>query len=103
MHVTFEHIQSAAERIRGGVQRTPCPHSVPLSMATGCEIFCKLEFLQRTGSFKERGARNALLKLNAEEQRRGVITASAGNHALGLTYHSRMLQLPVTVVMPRFA
>jgi len=101
--VTFDDIQSAARRIEGGVARTPCPHSVPLSMATGCQIFCKLEFLQRTGSFKERGARNALLKLNAEQQRRGVITASAGNHALGLAYHARLLRIPVTVVMPRFA
>src|SRR5438552_1808961 len=101
--VTVGEIDAAAERIRGSVQRTPCPHSVPLSLATGCEIFCKLEFLQRTGSFKERGARNALLKLEPERQRRGVITASAGNHALGLAYHARLLQIPVTVVMPCFA
>lgn len=103
MPITFEDIQAAAGRIAGSVQRTPCPHSVPLSMATGCEIFCKLEFLQRTGSFKERGARNALLRLDAEHQRRGVITASAGNHALGLAYHARLLSIPVTVVMPSVA
>ena len=72
-------------------------------MATGCEIFCKLEFLQRTGSFKERGARNALLKLTPEQHCIGVITASAGNHALGLAYHARLLNVPVTVIMPRFA
>jgi len=101
--LAFEDIQSAAERIKSGVQRTPCPHSVPLSMATGCEIFCKLEFLQRTGSFKERGARNALLKLEDDRKRRGVITASAGNHALGLAYHGRLLGVPVTVVMPSVA
>src|SRR6266571_5069359 len=101
MPVIFQDIQSAADRIRGGVQRTPCPHSVPLSMATGCEIFCKLEFLQRTGSFKERGARNALLKLGRKGH--GVITASAGNHALGLAYHGRLLGIPVTVVMPSVA
>lgn len=101
--VTLEEIREAAERIKDGVQRTPCTQSVPLSIATGCEIFCKLEYMQRTGSFKERGARNALLRLPAEERRRGVITASAGNHALGLTYHARLLNVPVTVVMPRFA
>lgn len=103
MVITFQHILDAAERIKGGVQRTPCPPSVPLSLATGCEIYCKLEHLQRTGSFKERGARNALLNLPEDQKRRGVITASAGNHALGLTYHARLLQIPVTVVMPRFA
>jgi threonine dehydratase len=101
--VTLQHIIEAAERIQSGVLRTPCTPSVPLSLATGCEIFCKLEYLQRTGSFKERGARNALLKLPGEQKRRGVITASAGNHALGLTYHARLLEIPVTVVMPRFA
>ncbi len=96
-------IEQAARRIEGGVQRTPCTPSVPLSLATGCEIYCKLEYLQRTGSFKERGARNALLRLAEEQKRRGVITASAGNHALGLAYHARLLGIPVAVVMPRFA
>jgi len=66
-------------------------------------IFCKLEYLQRTGSFKERGARNALSLLPAKQKRRGVIAASAGNHALGLAYHAQLLKIPVTVVMPRFA
>lgn len=101
--ITLQHIIDAAQRIENGVLRTPCTPSVPLSLATGCEIFCKLEYLQRTGSFKERGARNALLKLPEEQKRRGVITASAGNHALGLTYHARLMEIPVTVVMPRFA
>ena len=67
------------------------------------EVFCKLEYLQRTGSFKERGARNALLLLPADQRRRGVIAASAGNHALGLAYHAQLLGIPATVVMPRFA
>lgn len=101
--ITLQNILEAAERIKGGVQRTPCAHSAPLSLATGCEVFCKMEHLQRTGSFKERGARNALLNLPDEQKRKGVITASAGNHALGLTYHARLLGIPVTVVMPRFA
>jgi threonine dehydratase len=101
--ISFQDIQSAAQRIKGAIQRTPCPQSVPLSEATGCEIYCKLEYLQRTGSFKERGARNALLKLPEDQKRRGVITASAGNHALGLAYHGRLLDIAVTVVMPRIA
>ena len=96
-------VEAAAERIRGAVLRTPCPPSAALSEITGCEIFCKLEYLQRTGSFKERGARNALLLLADEPRRRGVIAASAGNHAAALSYHGRLLGVPVTVVMPRFA
>src|SRR5688572_8111936 len=66
-------------------------------------IYCKLEYLQRTGSFKERGARNALLQLPPEQKKRGVIAASAGNHALGLAWHAKLLSIPVTLVMPRFA
>ena len=103
MSVTFEHIQAAADRIRGSVIQSPCPRSIPLSEATGLNVFCKLDYLQRTGSFKERGARNALLLLAAEQKQRGVIAASAGNHALGLAYHGQLLGIPVTVVMPRFA
>src|ERR1043166_9211699 len=101
--VTLADIELAAERIKDGVQRTPCPRSIPLSEATGCEIFCKWENLQRTGSFKERGARNALLQLSPQQKRRGVIAASAGNHALGLAYHAQLLGIPVTVVMPQIA
>jgi threonine dehydratase len=67
------------------------------------QIYCKLEYLQRTGSFKERGARNALLLLDPGQRARGVIAASAGNHALGLAYHARLLGISATVVMPRFA
>ncbi|HEX2860054.1 MAG TPA: threonine ammonia-lyase [Lacunisphaera sp.] len=82
---------------------TPCPESIPLSDLTGARIFCKLDNLQRTGSFKERGARNALLQLGRTERRQGVIAASAGNHALGLAYHGQLLGIPVTVVMPAHA
>src|SRR2546430_10028119 len=103
MVVRFEDIQAAAKRIAGGVIESPCPPSIPLSEATGMTIFCKLEYLQRTGSFKERGARNALLLLPPEARKRGVIAASAGNHALGLAYHAQLLGIPATVVMPRFA
>ncbi|HEX7860785.1 MAG TPA: threonine ammonia-lyase [Verrucomicrobiae bacterium] len=101
--VTYQDIEAAAARIRGAVVYTPCPLSIPLSEATGLQIYCKMENLQRTGSFKERGARNALLTLPEEQRTRGVIAASAGNHALGLSYHGQLLKVPVTVVMPRFA
>jgi len=67
------------------------------------EISCKLDNLQRTGSFKERGARNALAQLPPDQQKRGVIAASAGNHAQALTYQGRLLGIPATVVMPKFA
>lgn len=96
-------VQAAADRIKGAVLETPCPLSEPLSQATGMRIFCKLEYLQRTGSFKERGARNALMLLSPEQRERGVIAASAGNHALALACHGQLLGIPVTVVMPRFA
>lgn len=101
--VTYEDIAAARERIAGDLYYSPCPPSIPLSEATGCQIFCKLDYLQRTGSFKERGARNALGLLTRDERERGVIAASAGNHALGLAYHGHRLGIPITVVMPRNA
>jgi threonine dehydratase len=101
--VSLSDIRSARRRIRGGVIVTPCPESIPLSEITGSRIVCKLDNFQRTGSFKERGARNALLRLSPAARRRGVVAASAGNHALGLAYHGRLLGIPVTVVMPLFA
>ncbi|MCA9285065.1 MAG: threonine ammonia-lyase [Phycisphaerales bacterium] len=101
--VTFDQIVEARERIRDGIRVTPCTESEGLSEMLGCRVYCKLEYLQRTGSFKERGARNALLLLEDEQRQRGVTAASAGNHALALAYHGRQLGIPVTVVMPRFA
>ncbi len=74
-----------------------------MSEITGARIYCKLDNLQRTGSFKERGARNALLRLTRDQQKRGVIAASAGNHAAALAYHGQLLGIPVTVVMPDYA
>jgi len=103
MTVTFEDIQAARDRIADAVYLSPCPESVPLSEIAGCRAYCKLDYLQRTGSFKERGARNALLLLSDEQKSRGVIAASAGNHALGLAYHGSLLNIPITVVMPEFA
>ena len=101
--VTLADIVAARERIRGGIYESPCVESIPLSQLTGAHIYCKLDYLQRTGSFKERGARNALLQLPAEQRARGVIAASAGNHAQGVAYHGALLGIPVTVVMPKFA
>lgn len=103
MSVTLSEIRAARKRIARGVVITPCPESIPLSEITGARIFCKLDNLQRTGSFKERGARNALLRLPAAQRRRGVIAASAGNHAAALAYHGQLLGVPVTVVMPDYA
>lgn len=103
MPLTFQDVQAAAARVSGHIIESPCPASVPLSEAVGMQIFCKLEYLQRTGSFKERGARNALSLLSPEKQKLGVIAASAGNHALGVAYHAQLLGIPATVVMPSFA
>ncbi len=101
--VTFQDIEAAHIRIADAVYYSPCPPSIPLSEITGTKIFCKLDNLQRTGSFKERGARNALAQLSRDQQKRGVIAASAGNHAQALAYQGSLLGIPATVVMPRFA
>jgi threonine dehydratase len=101
--VSLSDIVSARSRLNGSIVRTACTESAALSELTGVRVFCKQEYLQRTGSFKERGARNALAQLSGEHTKFGVIAASAGNHALGLSWHGRSLGIPVTVVMPRFA
>jgi threonine dehydratase len=101
--VSLSQIVEARSRLNGAIVRTPCTESAALSELTGARVFCKQEHLQRTGSFKERGARNALAQLTPEQARLGAIAASAGNHALGLAWHGRSLGIPVTVVMPRFA
>jgi threonine dehydratase len=103
MALNIDDIRAAGERIAGSVYQSPCPESRQLSPLCNATVYCKLEYLQRTGSFKERGARNALLLLDAEQRQRGVITASAGNHALGLAYHGQLLSIAVTVVMPKHA
>jgi threonine dehydratase len=101
--VQFTDVQAARERMAGAIVETSCAESIALSELTGSRIFCKREYQQRTGSFKERGARNALSLLPHETAHHGVIAASAGNHALGLAWHGRAMGVPVTVVMPRFA
>ena len=93
-------VEAAVERLRGGVLRTPTNRSRALSNQTGGEVFCKLETRQVTGSFKERGALNALSLLTPQERERGVVTMSAGNHAQGVAYHAARLGIKATVVMP---
>jgi len=98
--VVFEDVGMAAFRIRNGVKKTECTYSDALSIETGCNLYFKHDHKQHTGSFKERGALNALLLLDDEQKKQGVIAASAGNHALGLAYHAQRLGVPCTVVMP---
>lgn len=97
--VSFEDVSAASYRIRKGVKKTPCERS-SMSEALKMDLYFKKDYLQHTGSFKERGARNTLLMLSKEQKEKGVIAASAGNHALALSYHGRDLGIPVTVVMP---
>lgn len=101
--VTIEDIRAAQERIAGTIVRTPCHHSERLSRLCGCDIYAKLDYLQATGSFKERGACNKLVQLDAVARGKGVIAASAGNHAQALAHHGRDLNITVTVVMPKWS
>jgi threonine dehydratase len=98
--LSLADVQAARRRIATGLRLTPCLIAPAFSQLAGREIWLKRDDLQRTGSFKERGARHALLCLSEHERARGVITASAGNHALGLAFHGAQLGVRVTVVMP---
>jgi len=97
---TIEDIRAAAERIKGSVIRTPMLVSRTLSEILGAEVWLKFENLQFTAAYKERGALNKLLQLSPEERARGVIAASAGNHAQAVAYHAKRLGIPATIVMP---
>ncbi|VWX52832.1 threonine ammonia-lyase [Novosphingobium sp. 9U] len=99
--LTAEDVHAAAARIAGAVVHTPTLHSKTLSRIVGAEVWLKFENLQFTAAYKERGALNKLLTLPPEAKTRGVIAASAGNHAQGLAYHAGRLGIPVTIVMPR--
>lgn len=101
--IDYADVLAARDAIAGQIVRTPCLHSRTLSDMTGAEIWLKFENLQFTAAYKERGALNKLLSLDAAQRARGVIAASAGNHAQGLAYHAKRLGIPVTIVMPRFA
>ena len=97
---TLDDIRAAATRIKGAVVRTPMMMSRTLSEIVGAEVWLKFENLQFTAAYKERGALNKLLQLSPEERARGVVAASAGNHAQAVAYHGKRLGIPVTIVMP---
>jgi threonine dehydratase len=99
--VTLAEIEAAATRIGGAIVRTPTMHSQTLSNLTGAKVWLKFENHQFTAAYKERGALNTLLQMTAEARAKGVIAASAGNHAQGLAYHGHRLGIPVTIVMPQ--
>jgi threonine dehydratase len=101
--ITFVDVEEARERIKDQIYLSPFPHSESISRMTGNKVFFKLENLQMTGSFKERGALNRLLTLTPEEAQRGVIAASAGNHGMAVAFHSQRLDIAATIVMPRHA
>ena len=98
--LTLDHVRAAHDRIRDSIVATPTLHSQTLSKLTGANIYLKFENLQFTAAYKERGALNAILLLSEEQRSKGVIAASAGNHAQGLSYHGTRLGIPVTIVMP---
>ncbi len=99
--LSIETIKAAHENIKDAIVNTPTLRSKTLSDITGANIFLKFENLQFTAAYKERGALNALLHLSDEQLKRGVIAASAGNHAQGLSYHGTRLGALVTIVMPK--
>ena len=101
--ISFVDVEEARERIREQIYLSPFPRSETISQMTGNRVFFKLENLQLTGSFKERGALNRLLTLSPEEARNGVIAASAGNHGMAVAYHARRLNFTATIVMPASA
>ena len=101
--LSLQELQAARERLAGSIRCTPSHVAPSISALTGMRVWLKRDDLQRTGSFKERGARHALLRLSDEERSRGVVAASAGNHALGLAFHGASLGIAIRVVMPRHA
>jgi threonine dehydratase len=98
--ISLADIQAALGRIRADIRVSPCTHSETFSAITGNSVFLKLDNQQRTGAFKERGALNKLLTLTADERSRGVIAASAGNHAQGVAYHAGRHGIHARIVMP---
>jgi len=101
--IDVEAIRAAWKRLAGTIAETPCQYSETLSGLTGARVFVKLENLQLTGSFKERGAANLLLQLSPTERRQGVVAASAGNHGLAVAFHASRLGIAAVIVMPEWA
>jgi threonine dehydratase len=99
--LTLADILAARERLSPAIYYSPCNHSQMLSRMTGQSVFLKLENLQMTGSFKERGALNKIATLTADEAQRGVVAASAGNHAQGVAYHATQRGIRSVIVMPQ--
>ena len=99
--LTLSDVEAARTRIAGAVLHTPTTESRTLGAMVGARVFLKFENLQFTAAYKERGALNTLLMMDVEQRSRGVIAASAGNHAQGLAYHGARLGVPVTIVMPQ--
>ncbi len=100
LSIGLADVLAARERLRGSIYESPCPHSIMLSALTGQQVYLKLENLQMTGSFKERGALNRIAMLTPEQAARGVIAASAGNHAQGVAYHATKRGIRALIVMP---
>lgn len=100
LSIDLADVLAARERLRGAIYYSPCPHSQMLSALTGQQVYLKLENLQMTGSFKERGALNRIAMLTPEQASRGVIAASAGNHAQGVAYHATKRGIRALIVMP---
>jgi threonine dehydratase len=100
--ITLADVQAAAGRISGRVLRSPAVPSHAISVATGAQVVLKLDNLQVTGAFKERGAANRLALLNENERGAGVIAMSAGNHAQAVARHAQLLGISATIVMPKF-
>jgi threonine dehydratase len=98
--IRLSDIQAAQQRLRDSIYLSPCNASETLSQLTGSRVFLKLDNLQRTGAFKERGALNRLLTMSDEEKACGVVAASAGNHAQGLAYHAGRLGIRAQICMP---
>ncbi len=98
--VSLIEIERARERINGFIYCSPCAHSEEISLLTGQQVYLKLDNLQRTGAFKERGALNRILTLSEEERQRGLIAASAGNHAQAVAYHASQRGIRSVIVMP---
>src|SRR5450755_2584197 len=100
LSIALSDVLAARERLREATYYSPCPHSLMLSELTGQQVYLKLENLQMTGSFKERGALNRIATLTPEQASRGVIAASAGNHAQGVAYHATARGIRALIVMP---
>jgi len=98
--VTLAAVREAYKRIRGAIYFSPCPFSPNVTESSGQPVYLKLENLQRTGAFKERGALNKILTLSEQEKKRGVIAASAGNHAQGVAFHAKNNGITAKIVMP---